>query len=128
MLIEIHLGTRWLDQPIVIRTLALARHAEFNPDDIFTAMQRIGHPTDPFGDHEQEDIDRIERRHEADPMWGMSLKYARRALARREAPSMSVGDRIIVSSNPNDQGERTPIVEYVCESVGWTTKAPAPVV
>jgi hypothetical protein len=127
MLIEIHLGCRWSEQPTVIRTIAPARYAEFNPDDIFDAMQRIGHPVDPHADHEEYDIERIERKHEADPYWGMSLKYARRALDRRNAPSMSVGDRIIVSTNPNEAGERTPIVEYVCESMGWTTKAPAPV-
>ena len=127
MLIEIHLGVRWSDQPTIIRTLASPKNAEFNPDDIFDALNRIGGHY-PEADHEQCDLDRIIARHPDNHMWVKTLTFARKAFTRRSAPSMSVGDRIIVSSNPNDDGERTPIVEYVCESVGWTTKAPAPAV
>lgn len=127
MLIEIHLGCGRFgeNEPIVIRTLATKEHAEFNPDDIFDSMQRIGGHY-PEQDHEQCDLDRIEAKYQGS--WATTLLYARKAMARRGAPSMSVGDKIIVSTSPADDGKRTRIVEYVCKPMGWETRAPAPAV
>lgn len=124
MLITIQLGVQW-GQPITIRTLASDKYAEFNPDDIFDSMQRIGGYY-PEADHEQCDLDRIAAKYEGS--WVKTLQYARKNMARLGAPSMSVGDIITVESAPNEFGKRTPIVEYVCKPMGWETRAPAPVV
>lgn len=124
MLITIQLGVRW-GQPYTIRTLAADAYAEFNPDDLFDSLQRIGGHY-PEADHEQCDLDRIAAKYEGS--WVKTLQYARKALARAGAPSMSVGDIITVQSAPDENAHRTPIVEYVCKPMGWETRAPAPVV
>jgi len=124
MLITIQLGVQW-GQPTTIRTLAHSRYAEFNPDDIFDALQRIGGHY-PEADHEQCDLDRIAAKYEHP--WSLTLTYARKAMARAGAPSMSVGDIITVETAADENHQRTPVVEYVCKPMGWETRAPAPVV
>ena len=121
MLIVITLGARYAEwqEPTIIRTLGMKQDAEFDPDDFFDTLQRIGHPTDPDANHTQCDIDRIKAKYTG--TWRSTLEFAYRAMHRRGGPSMSVGDTIDVYSNPDAAGVRTPIVRHTCESVGWTS-------
>lgn len=117
MLIELHLGCRWLDKPIVIRSLVHSQVSEFDPDDVFDAAQRI--------DIEPADCQRIADLRSTDrgyhSSWAMTLKHIRRQLDRLNAPSMSVGDSIIIKSEPQADHSRRPIVKHTCESMGWSS-------
>lgn len=130
-LIEVTLGKRWADttHPAqTIHTLVPSAAAEFHPDDIFEALQRIGGDTE-FADHLAADLDRIDQRFSPDagyhPVWAVSLRHLRRSLDRYQAPSMSVGDTITVYTTPDpDTLRRTPLVTYTVEPIGWSSAAP----